>query len=378
MNDYPFLSQSTSTSALVIDLDAITKNYRFLSKLLKKKTICSAIIKANAYGLGIPSIVKRLHQEGCQHFFVAQMNEGIEAKIYAPNAFVYVLNGIRKEDTALYQQHQLIPVLNSIDQILIWNQFAEKQNIFLPAILHFDTGINRTGLSPKEIYNLALNHLSHIEVHFLMSHLACAYQPDHPMNRQQLSLFQELCHNFPSLRRCFANSGGIFLGHDFHFDMVRPGLALYGLGLGENSFLKPCVHLFGQIIQIETINIGDSVGYDATYVASKETRVATIGLGYADGYPRNLSHKGYVYLNGYTAPIIGRISMDLITVDVTEIPLHLCYIGGWVEFFGNNISLDRIAHEAQTISWEMLTKLGHRSDRFYIDNNEIYPSKKGN
>ncbi|MBS0271729.1 MAG: alanine racemase [Proteobacteria bacterium] len=357
--------------ALFIDLDAIAHNYRSLSSELKKGVICGTVLKANAYGLGVKEVSTRLYQEGCRQFFVAHLTEAIELQCFIGNdASIYVLNGLREGDEKVYTHYNLIPVLSDLRQIRAWNTYAKEHRQCLKAALHFDTGMTRTGLAPYDIKHLGLKDLSHTEIVCVMSHLACTYQASHPMNDAQRVAFDALCKRFPFALASLATSGGRFLGPEYHYNLTRIGLALTGCRTADprgQSQLKTAIKAYAQILQINEIPRGDSVGYDASFIASRASRIATLGVGYADGYLRSLSNRGEVYFDGYKLPVVGKVSMDLLTIDITDIPSNRIHCGDWVELFGDNISIDDLAQKAETIPWELLTRIGSRFERFYVN-----------
>lgn len=357
--------------ALIVDLDAVAHNYHSFRSQLKKGTICSAVLKANAYGMGAREVAGRLYQEGCRHYFVAHLSEAIEIKPFVgQDSSIYVLNGLRRGDEEVYAYYDLIPVLGDPLQIHVWNSFCQNKDQSLKAALHFDTGLIRTGLSEAAVQGLGLLQISHMEIVCVMSHLACTYQPTHSMNETQRVLFEELKKRFPFALSSFSGSGAIFLGSNYHFDMVRPGLALTGcrsaLPQGEYT-LKPALKAYAQVLQIKEIPQGSSIGYDATFIAPRASRIATIGVGYADGYFRSLSNRGEVYFEGCKLPIVGRISMDLMTIDITDLPPNKIGIGNWVELFGDHLWASKVAEKAGTVTWELFTHLGPRFEKFYVN-----------
>lgn len=350
--------------ALVIDLDALAHNYQILRTDLKKGTLCGAVVKANAYGMGIKEATTRLYHEGCRHFFVAYLSEAIEMKSYlGEDCFIYVLGGLREGDEEAYAHYNVIPVLGDLLQVRAWNTFAQRENKCLKAILHLDTGMTRTGLDSEAIKNLSLLDLSNIELMYVMSHLACAYQPDHPMNESQRQLFDNLRKRFHTIPASFASSGGLRLGPTYHYDLVRPGIALTGCRVANNPKLKPVLKAYAQVMQLNHIPAGTSVGYDATFIAQRPSRIATIAGGYADGYFRGLSNRGEVFFKGQILPLVGRVSMDSFTVDVTNVAIQT---GDWVELFGENISAHAVASKVGSVSWELFARLSPRFERFYI------------
>ncbi|MBT4489339.1 MAG: alanine racemase [Rhodospirillaceae bacterium] len=365
---------------LEIDLGALKANYNILSKRAAPAA-CAAVLKADAYGLGADRVGPALAEMGCRTFFVAHLGEGIELRrILGPGAVIYVLNGPPPNEEAAdveaeFQARDLIPVLNSPQQIEQWSRLARTQNLILAAALHIDTGMARLGLSPDEATGLqtAPERLSGIDLHFVVSHLACADEPGHALNRKQRQLFESLSKgllaNRSSMGRSLANSSAIFLGPDYHFDLVRPGIALYGGNPtpGRKNPMAAVIRLRGKIIQVREIDTPQSVGYGATYRATGPRRIATVPVGYADGYLRALSGQGVANIAGMSIPIVGRVSMDLITLDVTEAPREAVYPGALVDLIGGaGPSLDDVAARAGTIGYEILTSLGRRYHRRYL------------
>ena len=354
--------------ALFIDLEALGHNYRTICANLQKGTICAAVLKANAYGMGVKEIAPRLYQEGCRHFFVVYLPEALEIKSYVgEDSSIYVLAGLRQGEEEIYDRYNITPVLGDMAQVQNWNNWGQKKNKSVRAILHLDTGMTRTGFSSEALKILTLSDLSNIELICIMSHLACAYQPDHPMNENQRQIFDELRKRFPKIPASLSASGGLCFGPSYHYDIVRPGLALTGCRSAGDLGLKPVLKAYAQVIQINHILPGTSVGYDTEFIAQRPSRIATLGSGYADGYFRTLGNRGEVYFKGQFLPVVGRISMDHITVDVTDIDIHP---GEWVELFGDNIPAHVLAEKAGTVSWELFTRLGQRFERFYLSSKQ--------
>ncbi|PHQ70896.1 MAG: alanine racemase [Sneathiella sp.] len=358
---------------LTIDLGALRDNY----KLLQAKAApaeCAASVKADAYGLGIEPVARTLANAGCRRFFVALPAEGVTLREILPNAKIYVLAGLLVGAEMYYVEHRLEPVLNSLDEIKTWSHYA-KDHGPLPAIIHLDTGITRLGLLEKEVLALAQDPsiLNNLEIDFVMSHLACGDQRDHPLNNQQL----EKLHYFrgllpPGLQDTpvsFANSAGVFLSPDYHFDMVRPGIALFGGRPieGETNPMKEVVHLQGKILQVQDVDSEIHVGYGATYRTQEVSRIATVSVGYADGYFRALGNKAECAIKNEKVPVIGRVSMDIITIDVSRIPTDDCKAGDLVDLIGGAVPLDDVAAHASTIPYEILTSLGNRYYREYLE-----------
>ncbi|MGH8807913.1 MAG: alanine racemase [Noviherbaspirillum sp.] len=355
---------------LTIDLDAVRVNYRRLRRQAGAAA-CAGVLKADAYGLGAARIAPALAAEGCRHFFVAHLDEGIALRPMVPEAAeIFVLHGPPPDTEPEFLRHRLIPVLNSTEQIAGWRRMARLSGRRLPAIVQVDSGMSRMGLAPAEV-DAWLNDpdfLRGIELRYLMSHLACAECPEHPMNASQLLAFNELRARLPRCPASLANSSGIFLGPDFHFDLVRPGAALYGVAPVANAEnpMRPVVRLQARIIQTRTIADGDAVGYGVTYRARGRRRIATIATGYADGWLRSLSNRGVALAGGVRTPIVGKVSMDTCSIDVSEVHPDLVFPGACVDLISPEQTVDDVAALAGTIGYEILTSLGSRYHRAYV------------
>ena len=367
------MSQSAEqpSTLLTINLSALVENWRILGSTVGSST-CSAVLKANAYGIGITQAGSALYRAGCNSFFVATAEEGAELRsTIGPNAIIMALNGALKENTNSLIEHNIIPVLNSLDQVDLWKNLANKQKSKLFSCIHIDTGMNRLGLSKEDVPKLIkrLERLSNIRISLIMSHLACAEDQENQKNKQQLSSLFRLKKGLPSAKLSIANSSGIFLGSDFHLDMVRPGAALYGINPTPSNVnpMQEVVHLKGKILQVRRIDSPQTVGYGATYLADSPRQIATVAIGYGDGYLRSLSNRGVGVLGGIRVPVVGRVSMDLLTLDITNANPEYSKPGEWVSFIGGGISLDEIAYNAGTIGYEILTALGNRYSREYVD-----------
>ncbi len=356
-------------AVLTIDLGAIVANYRLLCRRLGA-VACAAVVKADAYGLGASQVAPTLAEAGCRHFFVAQLDEALALRPRLPGAAIGVFNGVFPGEEGIYAQNHLLPVLNDLGQVDLWAGFAARRRRAMPAILHLDTGMSRLGLEPAEVARLADDpaRLHGIEVRTIMSHLACADQPPHPMNARQLAAFGAARAKLPPAPASFANSSGIFLGPDYHFDLGRPGAALYGLAPSpENpNPMAQVVNLKGKILQLHDVDRPMTVGYGATHRFTGARRLATVAVGYADGYLRSLSGRAHAFLGDVRVPVVGRVSMDLITVDVTAAPPRAARPGRWVELLGPRHGVDALAAEAGTIGYEVLTALGRRYHRAYV------------
>ena len=364
-----------SQSVLTVDLGAIVANYRLLRSRLERSE-CAVVVKADAYGLGAIRVAPALAAAGARHFFVAHLGEALEIRAVLPSAArIYVLNGMLNGEAEEFRARGVVPVLNDLEQIEVWAREARRSGGKLPAIVHFDTGMSRLGLSDDEADRLVADprYLQHVELGFVMSHLACADEPGHAKNEAQRKVFDRTRTLLPQALPSLANSAGILLGPDFLYDLVRPGIALYGghpRREGTNPF-QPVVHLAGRILQVRDTAPGETIGYGATRTLKKPTRVAVVSVGYADGFFRALStedgEEGFLaYAGPHPAPILGRVSMDLITIDVSKVPEDVSKRGAFVELIGPNVSAQTMAHHAGTIDYEVLTNLGRRALRRYL------------
>ena len=332
------------------------------------------MVKADAYGLGMAEVAPALARAGCKTFFVATLGEAAELRALLLDATIYVLGGLLKDTGPFYRALGLRPVLNSAAEIEEWAAFCSAVRAKLPAAIHIDSGMNRLGLSADEVASLARAKglLGTFELTLLMSHLACADEPDHAKNETQRKTFDSLRAKLPKAPASLANSAGILLGRAYHYDLVRPGIALYGgkaSRTGADRF-APVVELSGRILQVRDVPTGETVGYGATRALKRPSRIATLAVGYADGFFRSLSvadgKQGLqVYLGPHPAPLLGRVSMDLITVDVTDVPEEHARRGAWVELIGKQVPAHHLAAHAGTIDYEVLTNLGARAKRRY-------------
>ncbi|MFT4122059.1 alanine racemase [Bradyrhizobium sp.] len=354
---------------LTVDLDALGRNYQKLSAEVSPAR-AAGVVKADAYGLGAERVAARLYAEGCRIFFVAQYVEGRRLRPALPSdAQIFVLNGLQPGSERDAAQDGLVPVINSFAQLKRWIDAANATGRRLPAILQFDTGMSRLGIPLEERARVAdlLKTARSIDVQFIMSHLASADEAQDEQNEDQLSEMRRIAGEFPGLAVCFANSGGIFLGEAYHGALVRPGIALYGGAPTANAPnpMEPTVSLDVAVVQTRTVPSGTKVGYGGTHVATDETRLATISAGYADGLLRSLSSRGAVYCDGVRLPIVGRVSMDSITIDISSLPEGRLELGSLVEVLGPHQTIDDLARDAGTISYEILTGLGDRFERRY-------------
>lgn len=356
----------SATAAVVVDLAALARNYAKLCSLAAPAE-CAAVVKANAYGLGVAPVARRLLRAGCRRFFVATLAEGLELRGIAPDAAIYVLEGVLAGQSAQLAEAALRPVLSSLEQAERWAAEAPVRR----AALHVDSGISRLGLSAVDARKLAGDDelLDRLDIEYLVTHLACADEPEHPLNRMQLERFTALRKRLPDWQTSIGNSAAIFADAAHRGDLVRPGIALYG---GNPFAARPnpmerVVTLKARILQIREVDEALTVGYGATYGAGPPARLATLGIGYADGYPRALGNVGAAAVAGKRVPLVGRVSMDLLCIDVSALPLDSVRAGDWVELIGPTIALEQIATEAGTINYEILTRLGRRLHREYVE-----------
>jgi alanine racemase len=367
---------------LTIDLAAIQVNWKTLAAR-SAPAECGAAIKGNAYGLGVGPVAKALWQAGCRTYFVARPMEGGELRAILPrDAVIYVLDGLFPGQAEYYAAQDLRPALITIEEAREWTAFGTAYGHALPCALHVDTGINRLGFSAAALDQLLADNalMDRLNLSMLMSHLACADEPGHPLNERQRQAFASVRSRLPGIPASLANSSGIFLGSGYAHDLVRPGIALYGgnpIAPSANP-MKPVVQLESTVLQIREVAAGESVGYGATWRAPRATRVAVLGAGYKDGVARSLSSRAsngpaQAFIGGRRCPIIGRVSMDMMAIDVTSVPLHLCARGMRAEIIGRNIAIDEAAEWAGTISYELLTRLGQRFTRLYAGGEALQP-----
>lgn len=361
-------SPELAGAELTIDLGAVCDNYRTLAERASPAR-CAAVVKADAYGLGMAQVAPTLARAGCQSFCVAHIGEGIALRGLLAQAEIFVLHGLMPKSAADVAAHNLIPVLNDLGQIAQWHEHAQRAGS-LPAAIQLDTGMSRLGLPATEAATLIgePRRLDGLDLRYWISHLVSAEQQDNRLNGEQLRRFNGLRANLPPAAASFANSSGIFLGADYHFDMVRPGVALYGVNPtppGRNP-MREVLRLSARIIQLQQIDRHQSVGYGAAWQADRPSRIASVAVGYADGYLRGLGKGAFCTIGGARAPIVGRVSMDLITIDVTEINAGELAVGDRVSLIGDGVDIDELASAGSTIAYELLTSLGARYRRRYL------------
>ena len=353
---------------LTIDLAALADNWRLLAARVAPARV-AAVVKADAYGLGAVPVVRALQAAGARDFFVAHAREAAEiAPVVGAGSRVWALNGVVPGGEAELLASGAIPVLNAREQLDRWRAFGAARGVVLPAALQFDSGMSRLGMPPEEVAALAADSaaLAGIDLRLVMSHLACADDPASPDNAAQFARFAAMAARFPGVPRGLDNSGGAFLDHD-HGDVIRAGLALYGgapQGDAANP-MRPVVRLDAPIAQVRTIAPGTGVGYGLTFRAERLTRVATVPVGYADGWPRALGNCGAAFIAGQRVPVIGRVSMDSLCLDVTGVDDRWLFPGARVELLGPHQTIEDVARDAGTIAYEILTRLGHRYRRVW-------------
>ena len=360
---------AAATTVLAVNLEAVVENWRALRGRVGRAE-CAAVVKADAYGMGAARVAPALADAGCTTFFVALLGEGVALRPLLPGAAIIALSGAPPGTEEDFAAHGIIPVLNSLGDIARWQAFARRTGTAQAAWVHLDTGMSRLGLSPREAHTLIAEpeRLAGLDLKGWMSHLACADQRFHPSSSAQLGRFHQSLARLPKARRSFANSSGICRSRAFHLDLVRPGAALYGINPTPetDNHQRPVFSFAGRILQVRPVDTGMTVGYGATHEVVRPGRIATIAVGYADGDPRSLGNRGQVFIGGLPAPVVGRVSMDLITVDVTDLPENVVRPGGWAELIGPHYTVDQVAAEAGTIGYEILTGLARRCHRVWL------------
>ena len=355
-----------AASILTVDLDAIAANYRMLSVKVGS-AVCAGVVKADAYGLGLEPVARRLWREGCRVFFVASLEEAIALRGILAEAEITPLNGLLPGEEPHYREHRLFPTLNDLGQVARWSAYCSSHGD-ASAVLHVDTGMSRLGLSAMERSRLleTPDLISGFECRYLISHLACADAPDHALNLQQQTEFASVVERVPHVCASLSASSGIFLGADWHFGMVRAGVALYGGAPteGRPNPMSPVIRLDALVLQIRDVDSPETVGYGATHKFAGNTRVATVAAGYADGYLRSVGGHAAARWRNQTLPLVGRVSMDLITLDATS--AAGLKTGDTVELIGPDYDINALARDAGTIPYEILTSLGRRYGRRYL------------
>lgn len=358
---------------LTVNLDAIVANWRKLEKTAIP-TECAGVVKGNAYGCGAAAVTTALSKAGCKTFFVAALSEAADVRAAAPDADLYVLDGFFQNSGDAFAKLNCRPVIGDIGELAEWDMFCRSSGWRGGAAIHIDTGMNRLGLTIADAQAIVPRILTGDHgITLVISHLACADTLNHPMNARQMTAFREIASQFAGVPASLSASSGIYLGSQFHFDLVRPGAALYGINPTPEADnpMQPVVKLEARIVQVRNVERGDTVGYGATWSARRPTRIAVLAAGYADGYFRaagsNDGTRGAdVIIAGQRCPIAGRISMDLLAVDVTELPANAVRRGMMATLIGDGITVDELARPFGTIGYEVLTSLGPRYARRYV------------
>ena len=356
---------------LTIDLTAVVRNWTTLGAIAAGSQV-AAMVKADGYGVGATPVVDALRAAGCREFFVAEIGEAVRLREAVPDVEIFVLAGAQPGTIDELLAHALTPVLIDLGQIEAWTRRAAGEGRPLRASVHLDTGMNRTGLDRVETERLldAPERLDGLEIVHVMSHLASADDGETEQNARQLAAYRRIRAALPVGLASLANTPGIALGPDYHFDHVRPGIGLYGAdpSPGRRLGLTPVVALQAPVLQVRDADPDETVGYSAAHTLTRPTRIATIGVGYGDGFLRSQSGRGVVAFDGHRAPVLGRVSMDLITVDITDLPAEIVVESGTpAELIGPTVTVDDVAEAAGTIPYEILTSLGSRYRRRYLD-----------
>lgn len=364
-------AEPVETGTLTIDLTALAANWRLLASI-SKGAQCGAVIKADGYGVGLQPAMRALLNAGCRTFFVANAVEGEQARAVSRDAIIYVLDGLVLGGSQRLVAAGLRPVLGSLEEIAEWAALGRARGKRLTAGLHFDTGMNRLGLVPSDAHKAAEN-ARDIEAALIMSHFVSSQWREDPRNDAQIATFVKLRAHFPGVSASLCNSAGVFLPQQPHFDLVRPGYAIYGGNPtpGMANPMRPVVRVEARILAIRDLEPGQTVGYDATWAAKRPTRAAIIGVGYADGVPvsaslANAKSRAEAIVGGARCPFIGRVSMDFVALDVTDAPKEAARRGATAELLGDGISVDDLAQRSGTIGYEILTRLGRRYARRYV------------
>ena len=359
-------------SVAVINLDNVAYNYHKIEDKLAKGAVVSVVVKGNSYGFGAVPISKRLYKEGCRNFFVATIDEGIEIRNTFPHkeAKIFVLSGVFENTENLLLKYDLIPVLNNWNQTDLWVKKAKDLNKKLDVVVHVDTGMSRNGFLEEDEKHSCNDVLNNLNLLFVMSHLACADDVSSEMNRKQLNRFKSALKKFGNPKACLSATNGIFLGEDYQFDIVRPGKSIYGFSVREDmiGIVKPVMDIFSRIVQVNHLKKGDTVGYGSTFIVPHDMTSITLGIGYSDGFMRKFSGFGYGFLGGKKLPMIGRISMDYITLDASKVDEKYLKLGNWVALTRSpDYTVEKWALELGTIPHEITCRLGNRVESIYVE-----------
>ena len=357
---------------LTIDLGAIAANYRALSTLVVPSE-CAAVVKGDAYGCGLDQVTTTLDRSGCKTFFVAHLSEARRVRALAPEAAIYVLNGFSNGAGPAFVETYARPVINSTVELAEWDHFVSTTGWRGGAALHVDTGMNRLGLTTEEAAAVAARiQTENHGIALIMSHFACADRPENPLNDRQIRQFREIRSMFRGITSSLANSSGLFIDPSAYCDMVRPGVALYGVNPtpGKRNAMRPVIELKARILQVRTVPRGETVGYGGAWTAKRASRIAVVAAGYADGIFRAAAATDgnpgrEVIVADRRCRMVGRISMDLLAIDVTDVPEGTVRRGDLVTLIGGELSLDAVGVAAGTIGYEVLTSLGRRYHRIW-------------
>jgi len=369
MSDGRSVPEHLAGARLTIDLAALAANYRTVVRQLDGHGTAAAVVKADAYGVGIAAAAPALWAAGAREFFVAHPGEALALRAVLPDAAIYVLNGALPGAEDEYRAHRLIPALNSLGDVVRWRDYCARSGGALPAALHLDTGMCRLGLDRKETAKVLADPglLKGLDITLVMSHLASADEKDSPQNADQAARFRDIRARLSMGRASFANSSGAFRGPDYRYDLARPGVALYGVNPTPwtTNPMAQVVRLQAKILQVRDVDLGETVGYGASHRIGGPSRIATLPVGYADGYLRALSDRAKAFIGDREVALVGRVSMDLITLDVSGLSEAECHAGTWVDLIGPHQDVDALAARAGTIGYEILTSLGRRYHRVY-------------
>lgn len=355
---------------VAVDLGAVKRNYQRFANHIAPTTV-APVIKANAYGLGSVKVGQALNVAGAQEFFAATIDEAITLKKAMPHTRVFAFYGLYLNTESVYYDHNVIPVLNTREQVERWNAFGQSKGEPLDCVIHFDTGMSRTGLTAKEGWELIdrKSELTHINILYVMSHLCCSEVVDNPLNQKQYDDFQAIANHFPGIKRSLTATPIMYMDDHFKMDMARIGYGLYGFcHSSPDVHLEQAIHVYSRIIQLRDVVPGDTVGYGGGYIVKEHGRLATLSIGYADGYHRFLhNYRTYVYIGPYRAYLVGRISMDFCVVDVSHIPADFLYEGAWVQMVGEDIRVADLIQGTDFVPHEIPITVGKRYHWEYIE-----------
>lgn len=351
---------SDASAELHVDLEVIIKNYETLSA--QSNAACAGVVKADAYGLGMDQVAPALyHHTNCEIFFVANLVEAVKLRPILKEAKIYVFNGLFEDQVETYLEYKITPILNDPSQVQFWNGKKEA------CAIHFDTGINRLGFSDKQTEEF-FNSQHDLNIDLMMSHFIQSEIPNHPSNEIQLDQFMQVRHQLPNAKASLCNSGGIYLGKEYHFDLLRPGIMLYGGNPGlprRPDGIKQAFEIKARVLQIRELEAGMSVGYNSLWTASEKSRIAILNVGYADGTLKTSDRNSTVYIADHKAKVIGKTSMDMIAIDITDPKFDKVAINDFAEILGSNITLEMVAENSTLGHYELMTGIGRRYNKIY-------------